>query len=182
MEISEKFGKSLVDKSVFLVLWKNWKNSASRLQTPVTMESIGNSQFKGKYGFWNVEFKLFFSIRFVCLPFPLWGEGAESALPTCNQNPSVNMNSKIEARIKELWRVMFAFCLGWSSYFQDSTLLYYTPLLSGYRNLDNQCRDPTSNDKECRVEQLATFRSDFITISDFDAAPNCSHTVLFSES
>ena len=59
MEISEKFGKSLVDKSVFLVLWKNWKNSASRLQTPVTMESIGNSQFKGKYGFWNVEFKLF---------------------------------------------------------------------------------------------------------------------------
>ena len=132
MEISEKFGKSLVDKSVFLVLWKNWKNSASRLQTPVTMESIGNSQFKGKYGFWNVEFKLFFSTRFVCLPFPLWGEGAESALPTCNQNPSVNMNSKIEARIKELWRVMFAFSLDWSSYFQDSTLLYYTPLLSGW--------------------------------------------------
>ena len=166
MEISEKFGKSLVDKSVFLVLWKNWKNSASRLQTPVTMESIGNSQFKGKYGFWNVEFKLFFSTRFVCLPFPLWGEEAESALPTCNQNPSVNMNSKIEARIKELWRVMGAF----------------SQLLSGYRNLDNQCRDPTSNDKECRVEQLATFRSDFITLSDFDAAPNCSHTVLFSES
>ena len=64
MEISEKLGKSLVDKSVFLVLWKNWKNSASRLQTPVTMESIGNSQFKGKYGFWNVEFKLFlFSLQ-----------------------------------------------------------------------------------------------------------------------
>ena len=26
---------------------------------------------------------------------------------------------------------------------------------------------------------IATFKSDFITLSDFDAAPNCSQTVFF---
>ena len=31
--------------------------------------------------------------------------------------------------------------------------------LSGYGNLDNQCRDPMNNNKDCRVGQLTTAAS-----------------------
>ena len=39
---------------------------------------------------------------------------------------------------------------------QVSTQLYQISLLSGYGNLDNQCRDPMNNNKDCRVGQLTT--------------------------
>ena len=42
-------------------------------------------------------------------------------------------------------------CLGVPVMVFSSTLLYYISLLSGYRNIDNQCKDPMDNDKDCGV-------------------------------
>ena len=42
-------------------------------------------------------------------------------------------------------------CEGQKSY---GTSLYYISLLSGHGNLNNQCRDPMNNNKDCQVWQL----------------------------
>ena len=48
---------------------------------------------------------------------------------------------------------------------RSSTQLYQISLLSGYGNLDNQCRDPMNNNKDCRVGQLTNNRSYMSSLS-----------------
>ena len=45
-----------------------------------------------------------------------------------------------------------------------STQLYYISLLSGYGNLDNQCKDPINNNKDCRVGQLTRLHPGFLSV------------------
>ena len=42
----------------------------------------------------------------------------------------------------------------------SSTWTYYISFLSGYGNLDNRCRDPMNNNKDCRVGQLTSISGD----------------------
>ena len=39
--------------------------------------------------------------------------------------------------------------------------VYFISVLSGYGNLDNQCKDPMKNNKDCRVGQLTRIHLDY---------------------
>ena len=58
---------------------------------------------------------------------------------------------------------------------ESSTKLFQISLLSGYGNLDNQCKDPMNKNKDCRVGQLTKCAETFFTIDLFTSCYLLSH-------